>query len=120
MNPSVMKYGFLALKTVVALAFLAAGFAKLSGVEMMVATFDAIGLGQWFRFVTGLIEVSAAVLLFVPGLQALGAGLLVCTMIGAVVAHLAILGPSLVPALILGLASAVICWSHRAQIPVRP
>ena len=29
--------------------------AKLPGVEMMVGTFDAIGVGQWFRYVTGAI-----------------------------------------------------------------
>ena len=50
-----------------ALAFATAGLAKLTGVEKMVGTFDAIGIGQWFRCVTGLIEVGAAVLLFVLG-----------------------------------------------------
>ena len=110
------KYLPLALKGLVALAFAAAGLAKLAGVDMMVATFDAIGVGQWFRYVTGIIELSSAVLLFVPGLQAIGAALLVITMIGAVIAHLAILGPSFVPALVLGLLSAAILWQHRDQL----
>jgi putative oxidoreductase len=107
-----------AAKGIAGTAFLAAGLAKLAGVSMMVATFDAIGAGQWFRYLTGLIEVASAVLLFIPGLQAIGAGLLVCTMIGAVLAHLLILGPSALPALILGLISAVIFWAHRDQLPV--
>ncbi len=110
-----MKYAILAIKVLVTLAFVAAGGAKLIGAEMMVATFDAVGVGQWFRYVTGLIEVGAAVLLWVPGLQLIGAGLLVVTMIGAVIAHLAILGPSAVPALILGVLSAVIGWWHKKQ-----
>lgn len=110
------KYLPLALKGIVALAFAAAGLAKLAGVDMMVATFDAIGVGQWFRYVTGIIELGSAVLLFVPGLQAIGAALLVITMIGAVIAHLAILGPSFVPALVLGLLSAAILWQHRDQV----
>ena len=110
------KYLLLALKGLVALAFAAAGLAKLAGVDMMVATFDAIGVGQWFRYVTGIIELGSAVLLFVPGLQAIGAALLVITMIGAVIAHLAILGPSFVPALVLGLLSAAILWQHRDQV----
>ncbi len=111
------KYGLLGIKILVGLAFLVAGLAKLAGVETMVDTFEIVGLGQWFRYITGLIEISAAVLLFVPGVQILGAGLLVCTMIGAVIAHLTVLGPSPVPALILGLLSSVILFSHRKQLP---
>ena len=113
-----MKYAILAIKALLTLAFLAAGLSKLAGVEMMVATFDAVGVGQWFRYVTGVIEVGSAVLLFIPGLQAFGAGLLLCTMIGAVLAHFLILGPSAVPAMILGLMVALITYAHRDQLPI--
>lgn len=106
-----------AIAALVSLAFLAAGLAKLAGVEMMVATFEAVGIGQWFRYVTGLIEVGSAILLWVPGLQFIGAALLVATMIGAVLAHLLILGPSAVPALVLGLLAAYLAWVHRDQRP---
>jgi putative oxidoreductase len=116
MNNSVKKYGLLVIKIIVGLAFLAAGLAKLAGAEMMVVTFEAIRMGQWFRFVTGAIEIACAALIFVPGKQAIGAGLLVCTMIGAVLAHLVILGPSAVPAIILGLLAAIIAFAHREQI----
>jgi uncharacterized membrane protein YphA (DoxX/SURF4 family) len=118
MSSIVQKYGLWALKILAGLAFVAAGFAKLTGVEMMVATFDALGFGQWFRYVTGVIEVGSAVLLFIPGLQAFGAGLLLCTMIGAVLTHLLILGPSAVPAMILGLMVALITYAHRDQLPI--
>lgn len=116
MNDKLKKYGFLALKILVAAAFAAAGLAKLAGVQMMVDTFEAVGLGQWFRYLTGIIEVGSAVLLFVPSKQAYGAALLVCTMIGAILAHLFILGPSAVPALVLGLLSTIILFVHRDQI----
>ena len=76
MSENLKKYGLLAIKAVLTLAFVAAGFAKLSGQEMMVQTFDAVGVGQWFRYVTGVIEVGAAVLLWLKGLQFIGAGLL--------------------------------------------
>jgi len=69
MSENVKKYGLLAIKAVLTLAFVAAGFAKLSGQEMMVQTFEAVGVGQWFRYVTGIIEVGAAVLLWVKGMQ---------------------------------------------------
>jgi hypothetical protein len=39
-----------------AILFLITGFAKLSGDEQMIQTFDAVGSGQWFRYVTRLIE----------------------------------------------------------------
>lgn len=118
MTPSIRKYGLLALKILAALAFLAAGLAKLAGAAMMVATFDAIGIGQWFRYVTGMIEVAATIALFVPGLQAIAALLLTITMIGAALTHLLILGPSAVPAVVLGLITATIFWAHRDQLPV--
>ncbi len=115
--PSKLKdYGLIALKTLLALAFLAAGLAKLAGVEMMVATFDAVGLGQWFRYLTGVIEVGAAILLFVPGLQAIGAGILACTMLGAILTHLLIIGPSAIPASVLGLGALAVLYAHRDQI----
>lgn len=110
-----MRYLSLGLRGLLTLAFVAAGGAKLMGAGMMVATFDAIGVGQWFRYVTGLIEVGGAVLLWLPGLQAIGAAALVVTMVGAVIAHFAILGPSAVPALILGVIAAIVLWLHRGQ-----
>jgi putative oxidoreductase len=112
------KYVRYGIRGLVTLAFVAAGLAKLAGVEMMVGTFEAIGVGQWFRYLTGLIEVVAAILLWVPGLQLIGAGLLFCTMIGAVLAHLLILGiASGVPALVLGGLTAYLTWTYRNQSP---
>jgi putative oxidoreductase len=117
MNDKLKTYSLLAIRILIGLAFFGAGAAKLAGVEMMVASFETIGLGQWFRYLTGAIEVSSAILLFVPGKQVWGAGLLVCTMIGAVLAHLLILGPGAAPAIILGLLSALVAYNYRDQIP---
>lgn len=118
MLDNVKKYGLLAIKVVLTLAFVAAGFAKLSGQEMMVQTFEAVDVGQWFRYVTGIIEIGAVALLWVKGLQFIGAGLLVCTMAGAVLAHLLIIGPSAVPALVLGVLSGIVAYHYRAQSPI--
>ena len=120
MQGNVQRYGLLGLKVVAGLAFVAAGLAKLTGAEMMVGTFDAIGAGQWFRHVTGLIEVVAAILLFVPGRQAIGAGLLVCTMVGAILAHILVLGTdTMLPAVILLAISGLIAYTHRDQIAAK-
>ena len=111
-----MKYALIAIKAALTLAFVAAGLSKLAGVEMMVATYDAIGVGQWFRYLTGVIEVGAAALLWIKGREVYGAGLLAVTMVGAVIAHLAILGPSFVPALVLGILAAVVVWAHKSDL----
>ena len=118
MNENFKHYSLLVTRILIGLAFFGAGAAKLSGVEMMVASFETIGLGQWFRYLTGAIEVGSAILLFVPGKQVWGAGLLVCTMIGAVFAHLLILGPGAAPAITLGLLSALVAYNYRDQIPL--
>ena len=110
-----MTYVVLAIKVLLTLAFVAAGAAKLMGVEMMVQTFDAIGWGQWFRYVTGIIEVGAAVLLWIKGREAIGAFLLTATMAAAVLFHLLVLGPSCVPALVRGVLAAIVLWQTREQ-----
>mgnify|MGYP002384788300 CR=1 FL=1 len=52
------------VRIVLALAFLAAGGAKLSGAPAMVEVFAKIGAGQGFRLVVGSIEVFGVALLF--------------------------------------------------------
>ena len=99
--------------------FLMAGVSKLAGVAPMVALFNTIGVGQWFRYVTGGIEVVSAILLLVPGLAAFGAALLVCTMIGAVLTHVTIVHTNpAIPAVLL-VAVAVILWGRWSQIAGR-
>jgi uncharacterized membrane protein YphA (DoxX/SURF4 family) len=116
MSLNMKKYALLAIKILLTLAFVAAGLAKLTGAAMMVATFDAVGFGQWFRYVTGIIEVGGAILLWLPGLAWVGSGLLVCTMVGAVGAHAIWLGlDSAMPAVVLGILAAVIFLTHRPK-----
>jgi putative oxidoreductase len=116
---NLQKYGLLAVKVLLTLAFTAAGLAKLAGAEMMVQTFEAVGIGQWFRYLTGIIELGGAILLWTPGRQLIGSGLLLCTMIGATFAHFVILGPSAMPAIILGILAALMAYNHRGQSPLR-
>ena len=60
------------VRGLLALAFVAAGGAKLYGVPMLVEEFQHIGLGQWFRYATGGLEIMGAILLLVPRKAALG------------------------------------------------
>jgi uncharacterized membrane protein YphA (DoxX/SURF4 family) len=104
------------LQVLVALAMLAAGGFKLAGAEPMVQQFETIGLGQWFRYLTGALEVGGAVLLLTPRLSGIGALLLSCVMAGAVVAHLVKLGGSPVAALVFLAMLVTIAWGRRGQV----
>jgi putative oxidoreductase len=113
------RTGLIALWAVqIALAgmFLLAGSSKLLGAPAMVGLFDAIGIGQWFRYLTGLIEVASALALLVPSFAVFGALALVPTMVGAVVTHLFIVGGSPALPAILLVASAVVVWARRHQL----
>jgi putative oxidoreductase len=101
-----------ALQILTAVAFIMARFGKLSGQAMMVETFDKVGIGRWFRYVTGGIEVASAILLLIPRLTPVGAALLVSTMTGAVLTHLLLIGGSPVPALVLLCFAAIILWGR--------
>ena len=89
----------------VAVAFLAAGSAKLAGASAMVAPFDKVGLGQWLRYFTGLLEVTASIGLLSSRYAFYAAVLLAVVMVGAVIAHETVLGGS--PAVLLVLTGTI-------------
>lgn len=102
------KYLTLLVRLLLTVAFLAAGSAKLSGNPMMVQVFAAVGLGQWFRYFTGGLEVAGALGLLNGHTAGLAAVMLSLVMAGAVLAHLFILGgSSAAPAILLGLSAWV-------------
>jgi uncharacterized membrane protein YphA (DoxX/SURF4 family) len=107
------RIGAWTLQIILAAAFLAAGSAKLAGVPFMVELFDQIGLGQWFRIVTGAVEIVGAVALVVPGLASIGALWLGFTMVCAVATHVFVLHTSPVPAFVLVLLSALVVYLRR-------
>lgn len=104
------------LRILGAAAFLAAGAAKLAGVPMMVEVFDHVGIGQWFRVVTGLIEVIGAVALLVPATAAVSGAFLALMMLVATGVHLFVIGGSPIPALVLAIVTGAVAWIHRARL----
>ena len=104
------------LQIVLAAMFLFSGGSKLFGAPAMVALFDAIGWGQWFRYVTGAIETSAAVALLIPSAAVYGALLLILTMIGAIATNL-FLAQSVIPPLVLLLVASAVAWVRRNELP---
>jgi putative oxidoreductase len=95
--------------------FLFAGSSKLAGAPLMVAMFDAIGIGQWFRYLTGSIEVVSAILLLIPSLAFFGALLLVPTMVGAIITHLFIIGGNPALPIVLLATTSAIAWTRRSR-----
>jgi uncharacterized membrane protein YphA (DoxX/SURF4 family) len=102
------------LQILLAMIFLTVGMAKLSGVESTIQLFKDIGVGQWLRYFTGVIEVTSAILLLFGPYATLGAGLLVCTMLGATLTHLWLIGGSVLPPLSLGVASAILVYLRQS------
>jgi hypothetical protein len=79
-------------EVVLAAVFVLVGGAKLIGRPDMIALFGAIGVGDWFRYFTGSIEVVGAALMIVPlasGASALllGGVMAVATLIELFVLH---------------------------------
>ena len=105
-----------AAKILLALIFLAAGAAKLFGVAAMVEGFAHLGLGQWFRYFTGAVEVIAALLIVVPATSVFGALLIVCTMVGAILAHAIGMPGSPLPAAGLLVLSLVVAYAERGRL----
>lgn len=103
------------VRVFLAVAFGAAGASKLAGVPQMVQLFDAVGFGQWFRYLTGVTEIAGAALLLIPAFGFFGGLLMAATMTGGVVTHLLLIGGSAVPALVLGLLSALVAWRLRPR-----
>jgi putative oxidoreductase len=104
------------IQGILAAVFVAAATAKLIGAPMMIQVFDAIGLGQWFRIVTALVEIGGAAALLIPGFAAFGALWLAVTMFFATLTHLFILHTSAAPAFLLLALSLAVVWLRREQL----
>jgi putative oxidoreductase len=80
------------LQGLLALMFLYSGASKFSARGIFwIELFARIGMGEWFRYFTGSLEVVCAVLLLIRRTSAIAAALLACAMAGAILTHLFIL-----------------------------
>ena len=107
--------GLWALQIAGAAMFFMAGTSKLTGAENMIQVFAAVGLGQWLRYVTGILEVLGAAALLVPNFAGLAALWLTALMVAAVIAHLTVLGGSPAIPLALLIAMAIVAWGRRER-----
>ncbi len=100
------------LQALLAIMFAMAGLAKVGGDAAMVEMFATIGIGQWFRYVVGALEIAGAVGVLVSRLSGLAALGLLCLMAGAILANVLVLGTSPQLPIVLMLVSALIAWGR--------
>lgn len=101
-------------------------FFKFTGAPESVAIFTAVGQEPWGRYGSGVVELIASVLLFVPGLTAIGAVLALGVMSGAIFFHLTVLGIAVQDdggllfalACVVWISAALVLWLHRASLPL--
>jgi uncharacterized membrane protein YphA (DoxX/SURF4 family) len=79
------------LRFAVCAVFVGVGATKFQSQSMWVGMFDQIGLGNWFRYVTGTLQVAGGLLFLIPRTAPIGAIVTGCTMAGAVFVHLFVL-----------------------------
>jgi len=99
------------LRALMAALFLFAAFAKLTGQPMMVQEFGLLQVGQWFRYVVGLMELAGGVAVLVAAISGLGALLLLVVDVGAFFAQILFMHGDFVHAIVIG---AIL---RRARLP---
>ena len=93
--------------------FLLFGGMKLLGKPIMVQEFNQVGLGQWFRYFTGTLEVAGAIGLLIPKVSRWAALLLAVVMVGALIAHFTVLHSPPALAAILLVLTVLTAWLRR-------
>lgn len=87
LSPTALHRTSWGIRVFLALAIGGAGSAMLLAIPPMVELFERIGIGQWFRVLTGALELLGALLLVIPATGFLGALLLLALMLGGIVTH---------------------------------
>jgi uncharacterized membrane protein YphA (DoxX/SURF4 family) len=105
------------LTIILLIIFTLAGGVKLVNNPGMVREFAQIGLGQWFRYFTGILEVSGAIGLLIPRVRFWAALQIGTVMAGATFTNIAVLHLPVMArmtAVLLGLA-LVLAWLRRPR-----
>lgn len=87
-----MRYFIFIVKAIVAFILLQTLYFKFSGSTESVYIFEKLGMEPFGRIGSGIIELGAAILLFINKTKFYAALTIVGTMLGAIISHLFILG----------------------------
>ena len=107
-----------ALRAILTIAFLYFGLRKLTGYSTDVGIYEAIGFGQFPRYITGSVEVLGAALLWRRGAEGFAGLLLLATMIIGLSALLIWVGPPYWHMLLLMLGTGTVAYHYRHQFGV--
>jgi putative oxidoreductase len=91
---------------------------KLLGDPTAVASFESIGFGQWFRYLTGACELAGAIGLVIPRLSGVAALGLTGLMVGATATNLFLLpgmAPAAIVTVLLGVVFLLIARARRPE-----
>ncbi len=116
----VLNIALWALQALLALQFAMGGLAKVFGDPAMVEMFAAIGVGQWFRYAVGALELAGAVGVLIPRLCGLAALGLVGLMAGATLTNVLVLGTSPLLPIALMLAGVLVAWGRWPRTRILP
>jgi putative oxidoreductase len=89
--------------------------AKVFGDPTMVDMFATIGVGRWFRYAVGALEIAGAVGVLIPRLSGLAAQGVVCLMVSAAATNVFVLGASPLLPLVLLPVSGLVAWGRWPQ-----
>ena len=102
------------LRILVAGLFAFAAFMKLSGQPTMVQEFGVVGLGDWFRIFTGLVEIVGVAAVLYPVTTAWGALVLLCVDVGAFIAQVTRIHQDWVHTIVIGAVVAGLLYLTRS------
>jgi uncharacterized membrane protein YphA (DoxX/SURF4 family) len=109
-SPILKVVGLWIFKILLAIAFVVFGAFKLSSAPMMVHEFDILGLGQWFRYFTGGVEVASAVLLLIPATWRWGALGMLGVSVGACLSQAIVIHGDVIHTIVLILLTGAMSW----------
>jgi uncharacterized membrane protein YphA (DoxX/SURF4 family) len=107
------------LRILMAAVFLPAAVMKLTSAPMLVSEFDLVGLGQWFRYLTGLIELAGGILVLLPAVSVYGAMFLLMVDVGAFVAQVSRIHMDWIHTIVIGALLGTLIYLQRGRLTGR-
>ncbi|HET9741734.1 MAG TPA: DoxX family protein [Terriglobales bacterium] len=105
------------IRAAVAFVFISTGLEKFSigGGAEWIRIFHRIGYGDWFRYLTGALEIGGGLLLIIPPLTTVGAAALIACMVGAIFFHIFALGDPFSSIINIGLTLAILAAAREPK-----
>jgi putative oxidoreductase len=107
------------LRVLMAALFLFAAFAKLTSMQLEVDVFAMLPVGQWFRYLVGLLELAGGICVLIPTISGLGAIILLVVDMGAFFAQVLFLHEDWIHTIVIGAILVALIYLQRDAIRER-